>query len=199
MTGNARSAAATAREKDTSLDTPEVQSESTTTSKADTIEKPKTLLSKKSSEKSKRKNMKQQSRNEEKFLLAQFSKSASEFCNEIQNIFSALNIASIDELNALEIAIKCKKKEIKEQAKTKIKTRRNFYQVEVKKGVFVWYVRERIDGKLSQLKHFGNLLPEDIDPELDKVNFHPSYIDMNHSDRIKIPERAENPYYSRFF
>lgn len=126
---------------------------------------------------------------DKELLIARFGKKPKECCSEILEVFSALekvvDIATFEELDALETIIKHRKKEISQkQAKIKTKTRRNFYQVEVKAGIFVWYVRERKDGKLLQLKYFGNSLPSDIDLELDKVNLHPGYIAVEHSDWI---------------
>jgi len=132
---------------------------------------------------------------EEDILAARFGKKPAEFCPEVREIFTvlgkSLKLASLEELNVIETVIKHRKKELKaETLKSKVKSRRNFYQIEVREDVFVWYIRERENGKLSNLKHFGNSLPDDIDLDQDSVNFDPKYTVERHSDWLKLPEKT---------
>lgn len=69
------------------------------------------------------------------------------------------------------------KEKEKVSKKDRIVPRRVFNQHMDQNRFFSWYLKKKgPNGKLSAPKYYGTELPDDLDLELDKVNFHPEYV-----------------------
>lgn len=131
---------------------------------------------------------------EDALLAFSYGKKPGAIGDELKEVFKTLrsieNKEEIEELRLLSIFLKLLIKK-KEESKSLIRgeARRIFNQHMDSKGFVSWYLRAKgPDGKLMPTKYFGTALPNNIDLDLDRVNFHPQYV----AERYGILPSSQN-------
>lgn len=117
---------------------------------------------------------------ENELITIYFGRESSNLCADLQEIFKKIDIADLNELRLIEIALRAKKNKLTKQG---IKNdqddslpKKSYYQKKVREGAFYWNVRYTKNGK-TVTEHLPDGLPlEDINPATTIVSFHPDYL-----------------------